>query len=225
MSCHLRAPSPCHGHGPCECLILFKQVTQGHWNSLCKYHMSKSFNNSTHLKASFFVISLTQLVEYRKLACKNSTSLKHRLATTTRGFQMVFNSWNNFGFTSKNLRSTWFWKLGWKLTIWDVRSRKYRMVAGIEKNSHCNKDVSISVSRYCTANKKKSKKKIIIITAQKRHFYKVLNSTVLMLRCALPQGCHEFHVLSALSTHFYTKHHQHRLRRQRGELRGYGESR
>lgn len=106
MSCHLRVRSPCHGHGPCECLILSRQVTQGHWNSLCKYHMSKSFNNSTPLKASFFVISLTQLVEYRKLACKNSTSLKHRLATTARGFQMVLNSCNNFGFTSKNLRST-----------------------------------------------------------------------------------------------------------------------
>lgn len=41
---------------------------------------------------------------------------------------------------------------------------------------------------------------------------------------ALLQARYELHVLPALSTHFYTKHHQHRLGRQRGELCGYGES-
>ncbi len=41
---------------------------------------------------------------------------------------------------------------------------------------------------------------------------------------ALLQACYELHVLPALSTHFYTKHHQHWLCRQRGELCGHGES-
>lgn len=37
-----------------------------------------------------------------------------------------------------------------------MRSRKYR-VAEIEENSHCNKDISVSVPRSCTANKKGNK--------------------------------------------------------------------